>query len=75
MTELSGHDAHDSYAYVQLRACQNDLHDASMRIFELERQVDALRELAGDLFEDIRDIDNMAAWYEPRMAELGIEVD
>lgn len=73
MTELSGHDAHDSYAYVQLRATQHDLHEASMRIFELEQQVDALGELACDLFEDIRDLDNMAAWYEQRMKALGLE--
>ena len=70
MTELSGHDAHDSYAYVQLRACQNDLHDASMRIFDLEQQVDALGELARDMHADVGD--THAAWYEQRMRALGV---
>ena len=45
MTELQGHDGHDSYAYVQLRAAQRDLLDAHRRIRELERQLEEWKRL------------------------------
>ena len=45
MTELQGHDGHDSYAYVQLRAAQRDLVDAHRRIRELESQLEEWKRL------------------------------
>lgn len=71
MTELEGHDGHDSYAYVQLRAARNDLLDAAKRIHELEGQLDALGELASDMARDLEDAP-LGAWYADRLRKLGI---
>ena len=71
MTELEGHDGHDSYAYVQLRAASNDLVHASKRIRELEGTVDALGELASDMARDLEDAP-LGAWYADRLRKLGI---
>ena len=71
MTELEGHDGHDSYAYVQLRAAERNLLDASKRIRDLEGQVDALGELASDMARDLEDAP-LGAWYADRLRKLGI---
>jgi len=69
VTELSGHDGHDSFAYVQLRAAQNDLEHASRRIHDLEDQLDALAELAVDMAHDLEDAPK-GAWYAKRLWAL-----
>lgn len=74
MTELAGHDGHDSYAYVQLRAAQNDLADAIRREREIEVQLEATKELAADLFERLKEDDAISAWIVQRMKALGIDV-
>lgn len=51
------------------------VEEQAARISELEVQLDAAKELAADLFEQIRDVDNLAAWYEQRMRALGLEVE
>ena len=71
MTELEGHDGHDSYAYVQLRAAERNLLDASRRIRELEGTVDALGELAVEMARDLEDAP-LGAWYADRLRKLGI---
>lgn len=71
MTELEGHDGHDSYAYVQLRAAERNLLDAAKRIRKLEGQVDALGELASDMARDLEDAP-LGAWYADRLRKLGI---
>ena len=70
MAELEGHDGHDSYAFVQLRACQRDLLDASKRIHELEGQLDAMTELATDAVRALED-EPHGAWFEKRLQALG----
>lgn len=71
MTELEGHDGHDSYAYVQLKAARCDLADAHRRIRDLECQVDALGELAMEMARDLEDAP-LGAWYADRLRKLGI---
>lgn len=70
MAELEGHDGHDSYAFVQLRARERDLLDAAKRIHELEGQLDAMTELATDAVRALED-EPHGSWFAKRLQALG----
>lgn len=74
MTELAGHDNHDSYAYVQLKAARCDLADAYRRIRDLEGQLDAVTELAIDAVRELED-EPLGSWFAKRLRSLGIGVE